>query len=247
MNVSNVEYTYYILLCVFIFFFFYYLSVVFFFFFKQKTAYEIKECDWSSDVCSSDLLGVRHGWERLTGPIIATDTHNHIISELNWAPVLEVYCASIETDCKKKITPRNFYRFSMRYPFGIYKKGSEDVVRDPIAVNSKGELICVGEVPENTALYILQGDENSLLRAAGQAARESMKRRKKEITFCLVADCVSRSLFLGDAFRQELKTVQSIVQPSILYGILSIGEIGSKGESYLELFNKTIVIGAFHG
>ena len=29
--------------------------VLFFFFFKQKTAYEIKECDWSSDVCSSDL------------------------------------------------------------------------------------------------------------------------------------------------------------------------------------------------
>src|ERR1051326_9309282 len=26
-----------------------------FFFFKQKTAYEIKECDWSSDVCSSEL------------------------------------------------------------------------------------------------------------------------------------------------------------------------------------------------
>src|ERR1051326_9380382 len=31
-------------------------SICFFFFFKQKTAYEIKECDWSSDVCSSDLL-----------------------------------------------------------------------------------------------------------------------------------------------------------------------------------------------
>ena len=29
---------------------------LFFFFFKQKTAYEIKECDWSSDVCSSDLI-----------------------------------------------------------------------------------------------------------------------------------------------------------------------------------------------
>src|ERR1051326_1290720 len=27
------------------------------FLFKQKTAYEIKECDWSSDVCSSDLTG----------------------------------------------------------------------------------------------------------------------------------------------------------------------------------------------
>ena len=29
--------------------------VVFFFFFMQKTAYEIVDCDWSSDVCSSDL------------------------------------------------------------------------------------------------------------------------------------------------------------------------------------------------
>ena len=32
------------------------MSFVIFFFFKQKTAYEIKECDWSSDVCSSDLI-----------------------------------------------------------------------------------------------------------------------------------------------------------------------------------------------
>ncbi|SSD62208.1 related to glutamate carboxypeptidase [Saccharomycodes ludwigii] len=34
------------------------LVCVFFFFFKQKTAYEIVVCDWSSDVCSSDLYGL---------------------------------------------------------------------------------------------------------------------------------------------------------------------------------------------
>ena len=32
------------------------MMCVIFFFFKQKTAYEIYQCDWSSDVCSSDLL-----------------------------------------------------------------------------------------------------------------------------------------------------------------------------------------------
>src|SRR3546814_986162 len=32
------------------------LSCLFFFFFKQKTAYEMRISDWSSDVCSSDLL-----------------------------------------------------------------------------------------------------------------------------------------------------------------------------------------------
>src|SRR3546814_3787833 len=31
---------------------------VMFFFFKQKTAYEMRISDWSSDVCSSDLLVV---------------------------------------------------------------------------------------------------------------------------------------------------------------------------------------------
>src|SRR3546814_2354443 len=36
-----------------------------FFFFKQKTAYEMRISDWSSDVCSSDLLAADHidrGW-----------------------------------------------------------------------------------------------------------------------------------------------------------------------------------------
>src|SRR3546814_7098734 len=38
---------------------------VFFFFFKQKTAYEMRISDWSSDVCSSDLMPARHGTHRL--------------------------------------------------------------------------------------------------------------------------------------------------------------------------------------
>ena len=33
----------------------FYMIYMMFFFFKQKAAYEIYQCDWSSDVCSSDL------------------------------------------------------------------------------------------------------------------------------------------------------------------------------------------------
>src|SRR3546814_3644389 len=32
-----------------------FVALFFFFFFKQKTAYEMRISDWSSDVCSSDL------------------------------------------------------------------------------------------------------------------------------------------------------------------------------------------------
>src|SRR3546814_9829000 len=40
---------------------------VYFFFFKQKTAYEMRISDWSSDVCSSDLSS------RVEGGCIASD------------------------------------------------------------------------------------------------------------------------------------------------------------------------------
>src|SRR5213595_375857 len=48
-----------------------YLVVVYwsvFFFFKQKTAYEITEGDWSSDVCSSDLWSASRGPARGAPP-----------------------------------------------------------------------------------------------------------------------------------------------------------------------------------
>src|SRR3546814_5777749 len=35
-------------------------TLVLVFFFKQKTAYELRISDWSSDVCSSDLLLGKH-------------------------------------------------------------------------------------------------------------------------------------------------------------------------------------------
>src|SRR3546814_10596679 len=52
----------------FLLFRYYFLAVIiflFFFFFKQKTAYEMRISDWSSDVCSSDLTATR-AWERMS-------------------------------------------------------------------------------------------------------------------------------------------------------------------------------------
>src|SRR3546814_3565494 len=42
--------------------------IVSFFFFKQKTAYEMRISDWSSDVCSSDLV-VDHGPRSAEAPL----------------------------------------------------------------------------------------------------------------------------------------------------------------------------------
>src|SRR3546814_2906225 len=52
----------YMYICCFRFF-----AFCFFFFFKQKTAYEMRISDWSSDVCSSDLVALDVGHHRYAG------------------------------------------------------------------------------------------------------------------------------------------------------------------------------------
>src|SRR3546814_1104509 len=54
------------------------MCVLFFFFFKQKTAYEMRISDWSSDVCSSDL----EGDGRRDFLWLASATHRDLRSEL---------------------------------------------------------------------------------------------------------------------------------------------------------------------
>src|SRR3546814_1667778 len=49
------------------------MSYVFFFFFKQKTAYEMRISDWSSDVCSSDLVDL--GPVGQAGPAAGGEEH----------------------------------------------------------------------------------------------------------------------------------------------------------------------------
>src|SRR3546814_3613868 len=59
------------------------MSCCFVFFFKQKTAYEMRISDWSSDVCSSDLAGQSqehrdhggHGHNRSIGENLPTGRH----------------------------------------------------------------------------------------------------------------------------------------------------------------------------
>src|SRR3546814_9941242 len=57
-----------------------------FFFFKQKTAYELRISDWSSDVCSSDLIPVaRKLWLPIAVPIPAAAARRRTIAKaLAW-------------------------------------------------------------------------------------------------------------------------------------------------------------------
>src|SRR3546814_9841618 len=50
-----------------------------FFFFKQKTAYEMRISDWSSDVCSSDLRVREQGVLDLSRVDVEGARHDHVV------------------------------------------------------------------------------------------------------------------------------------------------------------------------
>ena len=199
-------------------------------------------------IASEVKIGVRHGWEQVVGPLVATRTRGNDVVELNWEPAYQVYKNAIFNDSGIQLDDHPFFDIAKQYPFGIFKEGSEDMVRDPIARDDDNVLKCVGHVPENTMLYVLKGKSEKLIKAAEKAAYDCMPDTEKEPNQVFVFDCISRRLFLEDAFEKELEAVghrfEALEQSVDPVGALSIGEVSTMDERELAFFNKTIVVGA---
>lgn len=191
-------------------------------------------------------IGVKHGWKRIAGPFIANKTTGNVLHEINWEAAFDVYSQKIAPYAKIPIDKSNFFEIAKGFPFGILREGYEDVVRDPVLTNDEQTLTCVGEVANNTSVNILKGESEDLIRAAEEATLEAIKYSVPRSAF--VVDCISRSLFLEDNFVEELKVVNNVLslknEKLTLEGVLSLGEISSYGDGYIEFFNKTIVVAA---
>src|SRR3546814_3088614 len=104
--------------------FYVYLFVVYFFFFKQKTAYEMRISDWSSDVCSSDLLVALAGQQCLgrTANGLTVVDHHHACSNSclcrHSLPPQTVarlsYCGFLAQSCNAAYRPQKIGRASCR-------------------------------------------------------------------------------------------------------------------------------------
>src|SRR3546814_1079493 len=79
-------------------------SLCFFFFFKQKTAYEMRISDWSSDVCSSDLFWRTR--KSITSPAVSQRIQVSVLLSCEPVPVLmiSVFCEEIgRASCRERV------------------------------------------------------------------------------------------------------------------------------------------------
>lgn len=184
-------------------------------------------------------LSVEHGWEKFAGPFVATSSKRNIVSTLDFKPAFETYRELVETDSGQIFNESNFFDIAKGYPFGMGKADGSIVVRDPITRDGN-DMVCVGEVPINSVLYLLKGKPENLIAAAAKCASNLSPGTGPVI----MSDCISRVLYLGNEFTKEVEAIQTAVGDRPVFGMLTLGEIANGGDHCLEFFNKTLVIAA---
>lgn len=191
---------------------------------------------WSSKKIA---LGVAHGWHAISAPLKVTKSSANKITEINWLPAFQVYKEIVEKHSGSKFMDSNFFEIAKSYPLGIAKLDSENVVRDPFKITNN-TIHLIDNINEGEYVEILHGDMESLLAGAKNAREKAFskveKRTDSNFVFCI--DCISRALYMQQDYSKELDIISEGVETS---GILSIGEIANSEDSFLEIYNKTIV------
>ena len=222
-------------------------------------SFERKPCIFTNEGLKADCavigfaefeagIGVSHGWRELAGPFEVTEAICNEIISLDWRPANELYRETVRAQTGESFDGKAFFEVSKRYPFGISKLGAEMIVRDPIAVGADGSIQCVGEVPHRAFIHILTGDPESLIAAAQEALRRAEEQFSgdAEGRSVLLIDCISRYLYLGKKFGDELIALSPQADIPV-FGALSLGEIANNRKDYLEFYNKTAVVGVLEG
>jgi len=192
-------------------------------------------------------ISVKHGWRPFKGPLLVTETEKNRVKSLNWRNAFEVYKEQL-SEKTGPVSRENFRDKSNGFPLGLYREDSEMVIRTPIMVNQNDELVCMGNVDDNTLIYIMDGDENSLCMAAAEATRESLKQAVKAREL-LIFESISRYRFLGKNIAKELQATKKeflkYPDSNDVSGALSLGNVASLPSGYLEFFSKSILTGVF--
>jgi hypothetical protein len=184
---------------------------------------------------------VAHGWSIFKGPYLVSEAEGQTVKSLNYQPAFDVYRQAITAETDHNITEDNFFDIAKNYPLGIEDINHNLLIRDPI-ITHDNQLKCVGNIPINSMVYLLNSDTETLISSAKQAAIK-LEYFDKKIT--IVFDCISRKLYLEEHFIKELTTIANHCATPTLFGVLSLGEVANSQSGAIRLFNKSTVIGSW--
>ncbi len=211
----------------------------------------MEDCALLAWIPSAIGIGICHGWKPVAGPFVATTSERNEVHSLNYKPAFQVYSEAIHDSCQASFEGKDFFEVAKTYPLGIQNLDSQVTVRDPI-IEQDDALVCVGNVPNFSKVYILKGEPETLVQAAGRATALSLKGLTEKTPsarpFSFVFNCISRALFLEEGFGKELdEIVRTLPSAGAYTGLLTLGEIATSELGSLQLHNKSVVVASMGG
>lgn len=192
---------------------------------------------------------LEHGYRAPAHTVYATSTEGNRIAQIDWRPAFEMYQELVRAQYGVEITPENFYQHAVHFPFGIVRANHHVLVRIPVQLGEDGSLFCVGEVPPNSVLTLLERpsvDTNHTL----QTLVDGLLTLNGDLSDAelLLFYCAGRRLHLGnDAASGELLGLRHRLGERRIAGAVSLGEIGGSTTWGYPLFhNATLVAALWH-
>jgi hypothetical protein len=192
---------------------------------------------------------LEHGYGVPQKMITASATEGNRVITIDWRPAFEVYREVAREQYGVEVDRENFYRYAVRFPFGIVRGDGEVVVRIPVALEADGSLFCVGEVPANSLLTLLRAPAVDSRLTVDTLLAGLAERGGPEGQELLLFYCAGRRLYLGDEqARAELGDFKARSRARRVCGALSLGEIGSpEPAAYPAFHNATLLASGWGG
>ncbi|MDB5187067.1 MAG: hypothetical protein JWM07_539 [Candidatus Saccharibacteria bacterium] len=186
-------------------------------------------------------IGVRHGWKQSSVKMRVTESDGAKLVSLNSIPILNVLQKHAE-NTNQKFDEKNPIPFFLHNVIGIETPNGYKL-RVPLSINNDGSVNCASDIPQGTIVSIMKTDSESASNAAREATEDALRQvGNHEPGVALLFDCVATRLRTGQEFEYELDTVTKKLQPAVMAGCNTYGQIARVDGQFNGFHNCTAVV-----
>jgi hypothetical protein len=189
-------------------------------------------------------IGVRHGWRRVGEPMLVTSSQGNRVYSLDNEPALDVYLHRLGLPDLAASSAEDLTRIALTHPLGLGRRAVEEQVRFIGGGDfTERSLTCIAEVPQGALVWLMEGDDASVLDATDAACHDSLLALDgRPAVGVLVFDCIARRGVLGqEGIKTEIDRVAASAGGAPVAGFYTYGEIArTRGMSGFH--NQTLVV-----
>ncbi|MGH2730672.1 MAG: FIST signal transduction protein [Actinomycetota bacterium] len=189
-------------------------------------------------------IGVRHGWRKVGDPMLVTKSSNNRVYTIDDHPALDVYLDHLDAPGDARSNSESFTRFALTHPLGLSRRSGEEHVRFIGEADFEDRSLgCIAEVPQGALVWIMEGDEESVLHATDRACSDALSTLEGRPPLGMLAfDCIARRGVLGEhGIKTEIERVSQLGAGAPVAGFYTYGEI-ARVHGLSGFHNQTLVV-----